>query len=302
MDLGIIGLGRMGGNMARRLVRHGQRIVAYDVDPAAVRQAQDGGAEGADSLAAFVEALKPPRVIWMMIPQGPAVDDMIAGLLPQLRPHDTLIDGGNSNYKDTLRRAAAVNATGVHYLDVGTSGGIWGLEGGYCLMVGGEERPVRRLEPLFRDLAAEGGYAHVGPNGAGHFVKMVHNAVEYGLMQAYAEGFELLKAKPEFDLDLLQVSQVWQHGSVLRSWLLEMVERALAADPELAGLRGYVEDTGEGRWAAAESVDLAIPTPVLTASLHARFRSRQDDPFGARLLAALRREFGGHAIKERGES
>jgi 6-phosphogluconate dehydrogenase len=232
-----------------------------------------------------------------MVPAGPPVDEALGGLVPHLQPGDIVVDGGNSYYKDTLRRAAELKARGLHLVDVGTSGGIWGEEAGYCLMVGGDPEPVGHLEPLLRALAAPGGYAHVGPTGAGHFVKMVHNGIEYGLMQAYAEGFELLRAKAEFHLDLGQVASLWLNGSVVRSWLLELTTRILSRNPELAGVSGYVEDSGEGRWTVAESLDLAVPAPVITLALQARFRSRQADSFGARLLAALRREFGGHPVR-----
>ena len=297
MEVGIVGLGRMGGGITRRLLGAGHRVVAYDRDPAAVLRVEADGAVGVGSPAALAGSLGRPRVVWLMVPAGPPVDEALGGLVPHLQPGDIVVDGGNSYYKDTLRRAAELKARGLHLVDVGTSGGIWGEEAGYCLMVGGDPEPVGHLEPLLRALAAPGGYAHVGPTGAGHFVKMVHNGIEYGLMQAYAEGFELLRAKAEFHLDLGQVASLWLNGSVVRSWLLELTTRILSRNPELAGVSGYVEDSGEGRWTVAESLDLAVPAPVITLALQARFRSRQADSFGARLLAALRREFGGHPVR-----
>jgi 6-phosphogluconate dehydrogenase len=287
----------MGGGITRRLLGAGHRVVAYDRDPAAVLRVEADGAVGVGSPAALAGSLGRPRVVWLMVPAGPPVDEALGGLVPHLQPGDIVVDGGNSYYKDTLRRAAELKARGLHLVDVGTSGGIWGEEAGYCLMVGGDPEPVGHLEPLLRALAAPGGYAHVGPTGAGHFVKMVHNGIEYGLMQAYAEGFELLRAKAEFHLDLGQVASLWLNGSVVRSWLLELTTRILSRNPELAGVSGYVEDSGEGRWTVAESLDLAVPAPVITLALQARFRSRQADSFGARLLAALRREFGGHPVR-----
>jgi len=288
----------MGGNMARRLMRAGHCVVAYDLDAEAVNALEREGASGVSSLEELVGCLSEPRAVWAMVPAGGPTEEVVQALSGLLSPGDTLIDGGNNYYKESVRRGKEVGRRGIRFLDVGTSGGIWGLEQGYSLMIGGDEEAFRRLEPIFQALApgADRGYGHVGPAGAGHFVKMVHNGVEYGLMQTYAEGFELLKAKEEFGLDLHQVAEIWSHGSVIRSWLLGLVSLALAQDPELTGVKAFVEDTGEGRWTALESVELAVPIPAITAALQARFRSRQEGPFGARLLATLRNLFGGHAI------
>ena len=298
MEIGMVGLGRMGGNMARRLMRAGHCVVAYDLDAEAVNALEREGASGVSSLEELVGCLSEPRAVWVMVPAGGPTEEVVQALSGLLSPGDTLIDGGNNYYKESRRRGEEVGRRGIRFLDVGTSGGIWGLEQGYSLMIGGDEEAFRRLEPIFQALApgADRGYGHVGPAGAGHFVKMVHNGVEYGLMQTYAEGFELLKAKEEFGLDLHQVAEIWSHGSVIRSWLLGLVSLALAQDPELTGVKAFVEDTGEGRWTALESVELAVPIPAITAALQARFRSRQEGPFGARLLAMLRNLFGGHAI------
>jgi len=297
MELGIIGLGRMGANMSERLVLGGHRVIGYDRSPEAIQRVVDQGARGAHSLADLVNQLSLPRAIWLMVPAGAAVDDTIAQLLPHLQGADIIVDGGNSNYKDTLRRAAHLKSQHVYFVDAGTSGGIWGLEVGYCMMVGGDKEAVERLEPLFKTLAPKDGYAHVGPSGAGHFVKMIHNGIEYGMLQAYGEGFELLKSSP-FTLDLEKIAHLWNQGSVVRSWLLELAETAFQKDPELSSIRGYVEDSGEGRWTLQEAIERDIPAPVLTLSLFARFASRQDDSFAAKLIAALRNEFGGHAVKK----
>ncbi|MBI1885967.1 MAG: decarboxylating 6-phosphogluconate dehydrogenase [Chloroflexi bacterium] len=296
MELGLIGLGRMGASMTRRLLSGGHRVVAYDRAPEVAKGLEGEGGVAAASLEELVEKLSPPRSLWLMIPAGDPVTQTIEGLVSLLWQGDIIIDGGNSYYKDSIARGQALTEKGLHFVDVGTSGGIWGLEEGYCLMVGGEEAVCRRLEPVFKTLAAEDGYAYVGPCGAGHFAKMVHNGIEYGMLQSYAEGFELLHASP-YELDLAGLAKVWQHGSVIRSWLLELAETALAADPDLTGVQGYVEDSGEGRWTVLEAVERAVPAYVLTDSLFARFRSRQADSFGAKLIAALRREFGGHAVK-----
>jgi 6-phosphogluconate dehydrogenase len=300
MELGMIGLGRMGSNMARRLLGGGHRVVVYDPVKEAVEAVVEEGAVGAASIAQMTEKLIRPRAVWLMVPSGEPTESTISTLAAELSEGDTVIDGGNSNYKDSMRRAAALSQQGLIFLDVGTSGGIWGLEGGYCLMAGGDIAAFRRVEPLFQTLAPSPneGYGHVGPSGAGHFVKMVHNGIEYGLMQAYAEGFELMQAKQEFGLDLPQIAQVWRHGSVVRSWLLDLAASALQEDPELENIEAYVEDSGEGRWTVHESIDLAVPAPVITQSLQARFRSRQEQPFGGKLLAALRQQFGGHAVKK----
>ena len=296
MELGIIGLGRMGANMTERLVRGGHRVVSYDRSPEAIQRVVEKGAVGAHSLADFVKQLSMPRAIWLMVPSGAPVDQTIEQLLPTLEKGDILIDGGNSNYKDSIRRAESLSKQGIHFVDAGTSGGIWGLENGYCMMVGGEKEVVDRLASIFTTLAPADGYLHVGPNGAGHFVKMIHNGIEYGMMQAYGEGFELLKAS-RFDLDLRKIAHLWNQGSVVRSWLLELAENAFAEDAKLDSIKGYVEDSGEGRWTVEEAIDKNVPVPVLMFSLFARFASRQDDSFSAKVVAALRNEFGGHAVK-----
>jgi len=290
----------MGGNMAQRLVAGGHRVVTYDRDTTAVTASAGFGGEGASSLEDVVSRLAAPRALWIMVPAGQPTEDTIDDLAKLLNPGDAILDGGNANYKDTMRRGEKLAAQGIDFIDVGTSGGIWGFTEGYSLMVGGDEVAVKRLEPIFHTLAPapDKGYSRVGASGAGHFTKMVHNGVEYGLMQAYAEGFELLAAKEEFDLDLPAIAQTWRHGSVVRSWLLDLAAHALKEDPELESLESYVDDSGEGRWTVQESVDLAVPIPVITMSLQARFRSRQQQPFGGRLLAALRNQFGGHAVRK----
>ena len=299
MDLGMIGLGRMGGNMAQRLLAGGHRVVAYDPNAEAVAASRLQGALGVGSLEELVAGLEPPRAVWIMVPAGPPTDSTIDCLIPMLEPRDVLLDGGNANYKDSMARAGRLSQHDIEFLDVGTSGGIWGLTEGYSLMIGGKEEIFRRLEPIFQTLAPSPttGYSHVGPVGSGHFVKMVHNGVEYALMQAYAEGFELMEAKEEFGLDLGQIAETWRYGSVVRSWLLDLAAQALGEDPKLESLQSYVEDSGEGRWTVQESVELAVPTPVITLSLQQRFRSRQDQPLGGRLLAALRNQFGGHSVR-----
>lgn len=299
MQLGMIGLGRMGGNMTRRLLRAGHEVVVFDRNAEVARELATEGAKAADSVADLCAQLGARRIVWLMVPAGAPVDETIAALRPHLGAGDVIIDGGNSNFHDTIRRAAELQPTGVDLVDAGTSGGIWGLELGYCLMVGGDDRAVSRCEPIFRALAQPEGYAHVGPSGAGHYVKMVHNGIEYGLLQAYAEGYEILHANTHFPLDLHQISAVWNHGSVVRSWLNELAERAFANDPTLAGLRGYVEDSGEGRWTVQEALDLDVPAPAITLALIARLRSRQPESFGAKVIAALRHEFGGHAVHAR---
>ena len=303
MELGLVGLGRMGANMVLRLIQGGHRVVTYDLDAGAVAASAQFGSEGAASLAELVSHLSPPRAVWLMLPFGQPTEDTIASLSPLLSPGDAILDGGNANYKDSIRRGRELAATGIDFIDVGTSGGIWGLTYGFCLMVGGPDDAVRRLEPAFRTLAPseDTGYCHLGPSGAGHFVKMVHNGVEYALMESYAEGFELLAAKEEFDLDLAAIADTWRYGSVVRSWLLDLVAAALKEDPRLESLQAYVEDSGEGRWTVEESVDLAVPIPAITAALQQRFRSRQDGPLGAKLLAALRQQFGGHAVRRSGD-
>jgi 6-phosphogluconate dehydrogenase len=297
MQLGMIGLGRMGANMTERLVLGGHRVITYDRSAEAVQRVVDKGAVGAHSLADFVKQLSLPRAIWLMVPAGDPVDQTIELLLPQLSKGDVLIDGGNSNYKDSIRRAEKLKQQGLHFVDAGTSGGIWGLKVGYCMMIGGEKEIVAHLEPIFKTLAPKDGFLHVGPSGAGHFVKMIHNGIEYGMLQAYGEGFELLKAS-QFDLDLGAISHLWNQGSVVRSWLLELCESAFAKDPKLDAIKGYVEDSGEGRWTVAEAIETSVPAPVLTLSLFARFASRQQDSFAAKVIVALRNEFGGHAVKK----
>ncbi|HET7584569.1 MAG TPA: decarboxylating 6-phosphogluconate dehydrogenase [Gemmatimonadaceae bacterium] len=298
MRLGMIGLGRMGGNMARRLMRDGHQVVAWDRTPDAVRQLGADGAIGVADLAEMCAQLEPPRVIWIMVPAGTPVDETIAALLEHAAAGDIFVDGGNSNFHDTLRRGEMLRGKGIEFVDSGTSGGVWGLENGYCLMVGGSAAAVRTVEPIFRSLAAPEGYAHVGPTGSGHYVKMVHNGIEYGMLQAYAEGYEILHASREFDLDLRQIAAVWNHGSVVRSWLNELAERAFAENADLSGIRDYVADSGEGRWTIQEAMELDVPAPIITLSLLARFRSRQESSFGAKVIAALRHQFGGHAVKK----
>lgn len=297
MQLAMIGLGKMGGNMVRRLLKAGHQCVVYDRTREAIQEVAGPGVEAGESLADVCARLKPPRVVWLMVPAGKPVDGVIEELLPGLKAGDIVIDGGNSNFHDTLRRGASLAARKIELVDAGTSGGIWGLEVGYCLMVGGSERAVEHCRPIFEALAPAGGFAHVGPTGAGHYVKMVHNGIEYGLLQAYAEGYEVLHASPEFTLDMHQIAAVWNHGSVIRSWLNELAEAAFARDPSLAELKGYVEDSGEGRWTAEEAIALNVPAPVITLSLLARLRSRQAESFGAKVIAALRHEFGGHAVR-----
>ena len=298
MKLGMAGLGRMGANMALRLLRGGHEVVAYDPQLEAVRSIEAQGAVGVQSLEEMVQRLDSPRAIWLMAPAGEPTDTTIRSLGALLSEGDVVVDGGNAFYKDSMRRAAMLKEKDIGFLDAGTSGGIWGLEEGYCLMVGGEEWAYEFLLPALETLAPSGGVGlgRVGSAGAGHFVKMVHNAVEYGLMQAYAEGFELMSASDKFDININQVAEIWRHGSVIRSWLLDLTSRALKEDPGLESLRAYVEDSGEGRWAVQESVDLSVPVPVIAASLQARFRSRQEGPLGVKLLAALRKEFGGHRV------
>ena len=300
MEIGMIGLGRMGGNMVQRLLKGGHRVAAYDRSPEAVDASRSLGAVGASSVEDMVAGLPRSRAVWIMVPAGQPTDDTIDSLVPLLRPGDTILDGGNSNYKDSVRRSEKLAGHDIDFLDVGTSGGIWGLAEGYCLMIGGKAEVFKRLEPIFQTLApgADKGYSHVGPSGAGHFVKMIHNGIEYGLMQAYAEGLEIMGAKVEFDLDLAAIAETWRYGSVVRSWLLDLTAASLAEDPNLESLRAYVDDSGEGRWTVQESVDLAVPAPVIALSLQQRFRSRQDQPLGGRVLAAMRNQFGGHAVKK----
>jgi 6-phosphogluconate dehydrogenase len=295
MRLGFVGLGRMGGNMVRRLLGDGHEIVAWARSEESVKEAAAQGAVAATSLEDVAARLTPPRVVWLMIPAGDPVEKSIAVLRPLLSPGDVIVDGGNSRFSDSARRAAELGKDGIGFLDVGTSGGIWGFKNGYCLMVGGLSDHFRIVEPAFKTLAPPDGYAHVGAPGAGHFVKMVHNAIEYVMLQGYGEGLELLQASG-YDLDLLQISKLWTHASVVRSWLLDLLVRAFEADPKLATVKGFVEDSGEGRWTLHEAIERAVPMPALADSLFARFYSRQPESFSAKVIAALRNQFGGHAV------
>ncbi|HEV2739606.1 MAG TPA: decarboxylating 6-phosphogluconate dehydrogenase [Candidatus Elarobacter sp.] len=296
MQLGMIGLGRMGANMTTRLIRGGHTMVAYDRDAAAVQRSADDGATGASSLQDLVSKLTAPRAVWIMVPSGDPTDSTITELLGLLQPGDAIIDGGNSRWTDSKQRYLRCKDKGVSFVDAGTSGGVWGLANGYCLMVGGDDDAVKRVEPVFLTLAPTDGYAHVGPSGAGHFSKMVHNGIEYGMLAAYGEGFEILE-KSEYKYDLHQLASIWRYGSVVRSWLLELLELALKNDPDLAKVKGWVADSGEGRWTVQAAIDEDVPAPVITASLMSRFVSRQEESFSAKIIAALRNEFGGHAIK-----
>ncbi len=301
MRVGILGLGKMGGGIAARLVAGGHEVVGCDRERAPAERLAASGGRPADSLEDLVARLSPPRVVWLMLPEGRAVDAALDSLLPRLAPGDLVVDGGNSYYRDSQRRAREYAESGVEYLDVGVSGGVWGREQGYCLMIGGTAVAVRLVEPILRTLAysAEGGWRHLGPSGAGHFVKMVHNGVEYGLMQAYAEGFSLLEKKRDLDLDLGAVCDLWRNGSVIRSWLLDLIGRALERDPSLGDVEPFVPDSGEGRWTVLEAVELGSPAPVIAQALFERFASRDDDAYGRKLLAALRHEFGGHAVRRK---
>jgi 6-phosphogluconate dehydrogenase len=296
MELGFVGLGRMGGNMVTRLARAGHRIVAWDPSADAVKRARDNGADGARSLVELVKALAAPRAVWVMVPAGEPTESTVQALAGVLERGDTIVDGGNTRWKDDVRRGRGLAESGLQYVDAGTSGGIWGLQNGYCLMVGGDKAAVDRLAPIFTALAPPDGWLHVGGIGAGHYVKMIHNGIEYAMMQAYAEGFELM-AVSEYGLDLPKIAKLWNQGSVVRSWLLELTAAALSADPKLERLRAWVDDSGEGRWTVEDAVEKAVPAPTITASLFARFRSRRDNSFADRLLAALRNEFGGHAVR-----
>ncbi len=326
MQIGMVGLGRMGGNMARRLMRGGHEVVAFATDASAVRQIAGEGATGTTTLDDFVAKLRPPRAAWLMVPAGAATEQVVTGLAERMQRGDTIVDGGNSFYKDDVRRMKALRPKGIHYLDAGTSGGVWGLERGYCLMIGGEREAVQRLDPIFQTLApgagaiprtpgrerlggtTEQGYLHCGPSGAGHFVKMVHNGIEYGLMQAYAEGFDILlnarsKDLPDdlrYELDLREIAELWRRGSVVSSWLLDLTAQALAENPSLSDFTGYVEDSGEGRWTVMAAVEEGVPADVLSASLYARFRSRQEHTFAEKILSAMRHKFGGHVERPAG--
>jgi 6-phosphogluconate dehydrogenase len=294
MQLGMIGLGRMGANMTRRLLEHGHEVVAYDRNPAMVEAEAAEGARGAADLEDLVAKLAPPRAAWVMVPSGEPTRSTVEQLGRLLEPGDTIVDGGNSNYREAQRAGERLRERGVAMVDAGVSGGVWGLKNGYCLMVGGDPEAVSRLEPVFTALAPPDGWAHVGPSGAGHYSKMIHNGIEYGMLQSYAEGFALLDAAAELELDLHQLAALWNHGSVVRSWLLELAELALAEPEEFNHIRGFVEDSGEGRWTVQEAVERAVSAPAITASLFARFSSRDDERFGARIVAALRNQFGGH--------
>jgi 6-phosphogluconate dehydrogenase len=299
MRLAMIGLGRMGGNMSERLMKGGHEVVVFDRSEEAVKRYVSQGATGAASAEEIPAKLKGPRIVWIMVPAGKAVDDTIASLLPGLSKGDVIIDGGNSNFRDSMRRASDVKKKEVEFIDAGTSGGVWGLENGYCLMIGASQTAFKLCEPIFKTLAPEDGYARMGPPGSGHYVKMIHNGIEYGMLQAYAEGYEILHASKDFKLDMHQIAAVWNHGSVVRSWLNELAEEAFSKDAELSDLRGYVEDSGEGRWTVQEAIDLDVPAPVITLSLLARLRSRQADSFSAKVIAALRNEFGGHTVEKK---
>jgi 6-phosphogluconate dehydrogenase len=300
MELAMIGLGKMGGNMVQRLLKGGHRVVAFDVNPEAVKKTVELGAEGAASLAEVVKKLSAPRVFWVMVPAGQITDMTLHALAQAVEQGDIIIDGGNSYYKDSLRHAAELKEKNIHFIDVGTSGGVWGKDEGYSLMIGGEKKIVDSLTPIFETLApaADKGWGHVGAAGAGHFTKMVHNGIEYGMMQAFAEGFEIMNAKKDFDLDLHQVSEIWRYGSVVRSWLLDLTAGVLEKDASLADLEAYVPDSGEGRWTVAEAIDLNVAAPIITLSLEQRIRSRQEAPYADKLLSAMRNAFGGHDVKK----
>jgi 6-phosphogluconate dehydrogenase len=299
MRLAMIGLGKMGSNMATRLMRGGHGVVGYDTNEESVRAAEAAGVEGARSLDEVAAKQPPPRVAWVMVPAGEATDKTINALAARFAPGDFIVDGGNSHYTDSMRQGAALKQKGLRFVDVGTSGGVWGLREGYCMMIGGDEDTVEALRPIFEALAPapDRGWGRVGPTGAGHFVKMVHNGIEYAVMQAYAEGFQLMQAKADFHLDLHQIAEIWRFGSVIRSWLLDLAAAALAENPTLEGIAPYVPESGEGRWTALEAIQLGVPLPVITLALQDRFRSHEESPFGDKLLAVLRQQFGGHAVK-----
>lgn len=298
MELGFIGLGKMGMNMVTRLQQGKHRVVAYDRTADLIKQAEGVGCVGATSLEDMASKLKAPRIVWIMVPSGAPTEETVAKVASLLSAGDIIIDGGNTNFHDDVRRAAELKKKNIQYVDAGTSGGIWGLKLGYCLMVGGEKATVEKLAPIFKTLAPENGWAHMGGHGAGHYVKMVHNGIEYSMMQGYAEGFELM-SKSEYTLDLPRIADLWMQGSVVRSWLLELTAGALKQDPKLEGLKGYVPDSGEGRWTILDAIDKDVPVPTLTAALFTRFRSRQEESFAEKMLAAMRNAFGGHAVKKR---
>jgi len=300
MQLGFVGLGRMGANMVRRLVKGGHEVIVFNRSPQPIEEVAKEGAIPSASLEDLVSKLDKPRIVWIMLPAGDVTESHLKQLMDLLQPGDIVVDGGNSNFKDTVRRAEMLKGKGLHYVDVGTSGGIWGITEGYSMMVGGEQEAVEQLRPALKTLAPapDAGWGHVGPSGAGHYVKMVHNGIEYGMMQAYAEGFEIMRAKSEFNLDLAQIAEIWRYGSVVRSWLLDLTARALHENPNMDGIKGWVADSGEGRWTVFEAIDHDVPAPVITLSLLMRFVSRQEDSYAAKLLAAMRNQFGGHAIKK----
>lgn len=295
MEIGMIGLGKMGGNMVARLIKGGHKVVAYDRSPDAVKAAAAQGAVGANTLEELVQKLKPPRAAWVMVPCGSPTEETVKALGALMQANDIIIDGGNSKYTDDARRAGELAKKGIQYMDAGTSGGVWGLKNGYCLMVGGEKKTFDHLEPIYRTLAPKDGYAYMGSHGAGHFVKMIHNGVEYAMMQSYAEGFDIMKASG-FNLDIARISDLWMQGSVVRSWLLELGTAALKENPKLEGIKPFVNDSGEGRWTVEAAVELAVPAPAITAALFARFESRQEDSFAMKYLNALRNQFGGHTV------
>lgn len=299
MELGMIGMGRMGANMTERLVAGGIKVICFDKNPDTKKSERFSRFTFASSLGELIANLKAPHILWLMIPSGASVDSAINEMLPALKEDDVIIDGGNSNYKDSMRRAAMLSEARINYLDVGTSGGIWGLKEGYCLMIGGEKAVVERLAPIFETLAPakDKGWGYAGSSGTGHFVKMIHNGIEYGMMQALAEGFAIMKAKKEFDIDIAEISKVWQNGSVIRSWLLDLIKSGLEEDSDLSNILPYVEDSGEGRWTASEAIELNIPAPIITLSLLSRLRSRDIDSFSDKMLAMMRNQFGGHNMK-----
>jgi 6-phosphogluconate dehydrogenase len=301
MEIGMVGLGKMGSNMTVRFLSGGHGVVVYDRNADAMKGAEGEGAVASESLGDLVEKLEAPRVVWIMVPAGAPTENVIGELAGRLSEGDVIIDGGNSNYRETVHRGEKLQDRGIHFVDVGTSGGVWGLKEGYSMMVGGEKEVVDRLRSIFEVLAPapDQGWGHVGPTGAGHFVKMIHNGIEYGMMQAYAEGFEVMQKKKEFGLDLAQIAEIWRHGSVVRSWLLDLTSAALKENSDLSGIKGWVADSGEGRWTVAEAIELDVPAPVITLALQMRFVSRQDESFAAKLLAAMRNQFGGHAIKQK---
>jgi 6-phosphogluconate dehydrogenase len=300
MEIGMIGLGKMGANIVTRLLKGGHRVIAFDINKSSVQKVEKKGAIGALTLQSLIQGLSSPKLVWVMVPSGKITDSTIQTLSVLLAKGDTIIDGGNSNYKDSQRHSDELSKLGIHFIDVGTSGGIWGLKEGYSLMIGGEKEIVERYQPIFMTLAPspEKGWGYVGPAGAGHFVKMIHNGIEYGLMQAYAEGFEILKAKKEYSLNLAQIAEIWKYGSVIRSWLLNLIASTLSEDEELSEIKAWVPDSGEGRWTAIEAIDLDVAAPIITMSLQRRIRSREVEPYSDKLISAMRNKFGGHDIKK----